>query len=178
MAFVQVEDGRLVAERASARTPPTPRTTSCRIRSSRSIVYSRGTSASDSSRYSGTLPDVEPPDVHRDGLAGEIDFDGDVLLDQPDAGEVGLRVFLPLPPLLVDHLGEVALPVEQADRDERQLEIGGGLQVVAREHAEPARVDREAVVDRELHREVRHYHAAHLTRQPKRSKRAAVGYNR
>ena len=50
--------------------------------------------------------------------------------------------------------------------------------MVAREHSEPARVDREAIVDAELHREVRHYHAAHLTRQPKRSKRAAAGYNR
>jgi hypothetical protein len=35
----------------------------------------------------------------------------------------------------VDPLVEVPLPVEQSDRDERQLQVARGLAVVAREHA-------------------------------------------
>ena len=53
-----------------------------------------------------------------------------------------------------DLLVEVAVPVEKADADERNAEIGGRLEVVAREHAEAARVDRQPLVEPELEREV------------------------
>ena len=55
----------------------------------------------------------------------------------------------------VDPLVEVALPVEQPDRDERQPQVARGLAVVAREHAEAARIDREALVQTELGAEIR-----------------------
>ena len=56
---------------------------------------------------------------------------------------------------IVEPLPEVAAPVEEADPDERHAQLGGCLESVAREHAEPARVDGEALVEPELEREVR-----------------------
>src|SRR5439155_1463586 len=44
--------------------------------------------------------------------------------------------------------------VKEPDADERHAELGRRLQVVAGEHAEPAGVDRQALVERELHGEV------------------------
>ena len=55
---------------------------------------------------------------------------------------------------LVEPLPEVAAAVEQADADERDAELGRRLQVVAGEDAEPAGVDRQRLVDAELHAEV------------------------
>ena len=71
--------------------------------------------------------------------------------------ELGRRRDLPSP--RIEKLREIAGAVEEADRDERQPEIAGGLQVIPREHAEPARVDRQALVDRVLRAEVRNQFA-------------------
>ncbi len=49
---------------------------------------------------------------------------------------------------------EVALGVQQPDADEGDAEVGGRLQVIAGEHAEPARVLRERLGDAELGGEV------------------------
>ena len=49
---------------------------------------------------------------------------------------------------------EVALGVEQTDSHQRDAEIGRGLEVVAREHPEPAGVLRERLGDAELRGEV------------------------
>src|SRR5438874_983875 len=65
-----------------------------------------------------------------------------------------LRIDLELPPAGVDVLASEALPVQKADGDERKAEVAGGLQVVAGEYAEAARVDRQALGDAELQREV------------------------
>src|SRR5207253_7751945 len=54
----------------------------------------------------------------------------------------------------VESLLEVAAAVEESDPDERDAELSRPFQVVAREDAEPARVDRQTLVDAELHREV------------------------
>ncbi len=63
-------------------------------------------------------------------------------------------VVLHLPTVGAERLPEVAGAVEQADADERQAEIGGGLQVVAGEDAETAGVVRQNLGDTELHGEV------------------------
>src|SRR2546426_1103682 len=52
-------------------------------------------------------------------------------------------------------LAEIPVPVEEADRRQRDAELRRRLQVIAREHAEAAGVDREALVEPELRREVR-----------------------
>ena len=69
--------------------------------------------------------------------------------------EIGVVVLGALAALAVDRLHEVALAVEQAHRDERQLEVARRLAVVAREDAEAAGVDRQALVHAELGAEVR-----------------------
>ena len=64
-------------------------------------------------------------------------------------------VALLLPAVAVERLLEVAVAVEQADADERDAEVGGRLEVVAGEDAEPAGVLRQHRGDAELGREVR-----------------------
>ena len=98
--------------------------------------------------------DVLAPDRGLDRLAGEVDRDRDVLADEPDRLRVDRLVVLGLAAGLVDALAEVAARVEQADADERDAELGRGLEVVAGEDAEAAGVDRQALVDPELHAEV------------------------
>ena len=65
------------------------------------------------------------------------------------------RVDLGLPALGVDDLAEVPLAVEESHADERYPEVARGLQVIAGEHAEAARVDRQDLRQSELGREVR-----------------------
>ena len=55
---------------------------------------------------------------------------------------------------LVDLLLEIAVPIEQADRDKIQVEIAGGLAMVARENAEAAGVIRDRFVEAELGGEI------------------------
>jgi hypothetical protein len=66
-----------------------------------------------------------------------------------------LAIFRVLGAVIVDGLREIALGVEQADRDESQPLIARRLAVIAREHAEAARVDLEALVKAVLRAEVR-----------------------
>ncbi len=75
---------------------------------------------------------------------------------QGDRQLVGVeqRVVLLLPAVAGQGLAEVAVPVEQADADERDAEVGGGLEVVAGEDAEAARVLRQGGGDAELRGEV------------------------
>jgi hypothetical protein len=70
------------------------------------------------------------------------------------AREVVVGVGVLLEAVGVDRLAEVAGPVEQPHADQRHAEVARGLAVVARQHAEAARVDAERLVDPELHREV------------------------
>ena len=52
--------------------------------------------------------------------------------------------------VLVDLLFEVAVPVEQSDRDEIQVEIAGRFAMIAGENAEAAGVIRNRFVKTEL----------------------------
>ena len=58
-------------------------------------------------------PDVRAPDPRRDRLAGELDLDADRLEREPEALRVERRVARRLP-VVLEHLLEVALTVEQA----------------------------------------------------------------
>ena len=79
--------------------------------------------------------------------------------------EVRVVVLGALAALAVDRLHEVALAVEQADGDERQLEVARRLAVVAGEDAEAAGVDRQALVHAELGAEIRHQVVARGSRR-------------
>jgi hypothetical protein len=63
----------------------------------------------------------------------------------------------------VDPLVKVAVAVQQADRDERQGEVTRGLTVIAGEHAQTTRVDREALVPTVLGAKIRNEVAAFET---------------
>ena len=98
--------------------------------------------------------DLLAPDGGLDRLPGELDRDRHGLADHADRLRVDRLVVLGLPAGRVDALPEVAAAIEQADSDERHPELGCGLEVVARQDAEPAGVDRQALVQPELHAEV------------------------
>ncbi len=74
---------------------------------------------------------------------------------QRRAAWVDRRVVRYLLAAAVDALVEIAVPIQQAHGDERQIQIAGRLAVVAREHAQAARVDRKALVPAILGAEVR-----------------------
>ena len=71
---------------------------------------------------------------------------------QPGQIEVWIGVFLM--PVGIDCLPEVAALVQQPDTDERHGHVAGGLDVVAGEHAQAARVDAHAFVEAVLRAEV------------------------
>ena len=68
--------------------------------------------------------------------------------------DVGLEVLFALPALFVKALEKVTLTVEEADADERDIEIGCALDVIAGEHSEAAGVNGQRFVQAELCREV------------------------
>ena len=156
MALVQVEDVRLDPERgeradaadAEQQLLPDPVLAVASVERVGEPVDLEQIERDDADR------DVLAPDPRLDRLAGELDRDRDVLTDETDGFRVDRLVVLGLAARLVDSLAEVAARVEEADADERDTELGRGLEVVAGEDAEAARVDRQALVDAELHAEV------------------------
>ena len=107
----------------------------------------------------GDAPDGRPPDPepHRDEIAvvvGELDDRRHRHELERQPGRERQRVVLDLAVVLVELLLEVAAAVEEADPDERDPELGRGLEVVAGQDAEPSGVDREALVEAELRGEV------------------------
>src|SRR5579859_4129675 len=105
------------------------------------------------------MADAGLPDL-RDQLApGKRDLDlqlGAVFPDRLDRKVVEIRVvvFRALAPIAVDRLREIALPIEQAHGDERNLEVSCRLAMVARQDAEAARIRGQALVHAELGAEV------------------------
>jgi hypothetical protein len=105
--------------------------------------------------------DVHAPDLRDDLRVGDRHGDRDRLAvvagDERGGQAVRVRVdpVLVLPAAVVDALAEVAVAVQQADRDQRPGAVGGLLEDVARERAEAARVDRERAVEPVLGGEVR-----------------------
>ncbi len=99
--------------------------------------------------------DVLSPDGCLDRLVRELDRHRHRLTHQADRVRVDPLVVLGLPAVRVDLLPEVAAAVEQSDSHERDAELGCGLQMVAGEDPEAARVDRQPLVQPELHAEVR-----------------------
>ena len=77
-----------------------------------------------------------------------------------------------LPAVEPQPLVEIAARVEQAEADQGDAEIGSGLAVVSREHAQPAGINRHRVVKAELGAEV--HDAAFLQRGVVRHEPGAV----
>src|SRR5205807_2375006 len=87
--------------------------------------------------------------------------------------KVGFRVACDLIAFRIDRLIEVAAAIEQPDADEFEAEVARDLTVVARENAEAARVDLDALVQPEFGGKIgdevagweRRAGALHLTRE-------------
>ena len=121
---------------------------------------------SASRRNSGGAPDVGPPDLGGQRLAGQVDADPDALAQREGHGvRVEGGELLLLPAVEAEPLAEVAVAVEEADADEGHAEVGGRLQVVAGQDAEAAGVLGDGLGDAELGREVGHL-AQRAARRP------------
>ena len=126
---------------------------------SRSSATFSGTSVSSSSTV--TRPTGRLPDAHRDARARAPGHVTRTSLpsrfsasDERRAARIDRRVLRHLLAAAVDALMEIAVPIQQPHGDERQPQIARGLAVVAGEHAQAARVDREALVPAVLGAEV------------------------
>ena len=70
--------------------------------------------------------------------------------------DVGLQIFFLLPAALVQALAEISLAVKQPDADQRNVQIRSALDVIARQHAQAAGIDRQRFVHSELGGKIRH----------------------
>src|SRR5262252_4503055 len=68
--------------------------------------------------------------------------------------DVGPEVLFSLPTLTVQPLTKISLPVEQSNADQRYVQVGCTLDVIAREYAQAAGIDRQRLVESEFRREV------------------------
>ena len=106
------------------------------------------------------VADPEHPDRREEFAVDQADADGDLFAVLVEAAlerkvvDLGDRVVFDLPAVAVEHLREVALAVEQPDRDQRQREIACRLQVIAGEDAEAAGEDPDAFVNAEFKRKI------------------------
>src|ERR1700691_4341217 len=108
----------------------------------------------------GATPNLEAPDLGAYSTAAGLNLHYDrfpFFSNSEFHGElidVGVEVLLPLPALLVQVLQEVALPIKQADADERNAEVGGALDVVSSKHAQAAGINGQGLVQAEFSRKV------------------------
>lgn len=79
---------------------------------------------------------------------------GRSLTRQGEPEQVGVLEDLSLAATRCDPLPKVALAVQEAEPDDGDAEIACRLEVVAREHLEPASEDRDALGEPELRREM------------------------
>ena len=154
---------------ASARTPPTPRSSSWRMRIAvvaavqpRRQLAILGLVAFDVGieEEQRVAADRELPDARGNRSGARLDRDGhrDALAERRPHRQramIDVDVVLVLPAVAIEALPEVALVVVQADADERNAEVRGALDVIAGQDAEAARIDRQRFVDAELRGEVR-----------------------
>ena len=110
--------------------------------------------------------------LHHHRLA--VDADGRLHRQLVD---VGFEILLVLPAGRVETLQEISLAVEQADADQRNVQIRGALDVIARQDAQAAGVNRQRLVQAELGREIGHrprpQHAG-IGRRPRCDRRADI----
>ena len=91
--------------------------------------------------------DFQPPHLGAKKAAAGIDFHRHRFARLPNGNfhgqlaDVGLKILFPLPTVLVQALQEVALPVEQADADEGNAQVGCTLDVVSREDTQSAGIN-------------------------------------
>ncbi len=65
-----------------------------------------------------------------------------------------VRIDCLLRPVAIDHLAKIPLAVEQSDRNERQAQVAGRLELIASDVTKTARVDWQRFAQHEFHAEV------------------------
>lgn len=105
------------------------------------------------------MPHARLPHLDLDRPPRHLDTDGQRLVVAQDGRdwqivEIDRVVVDELVAVRVDALGEIPLAVEETDRHERQVEVAGGLAMVAGKDAEPAGIDRKAFVQAEFGAEI------------------------
>ncbi len=107
-------------------------------------------------------PDLHAPDFRADGAAAGLDLHRDRLAVRSDRRfhgqlvDIGLEVFFLLPAGAIQALAEISLAVEQADADQRNVQIGRALDVIAGQHAQAAGIFRNGLVQAEFGGEIGH----------------------
>ena len=110
--------------------------------------------------------DVQQPDLGQQAVVASVDSHRHRFARRVQGRlhrqilDARLQVLLGLPAVRVQLLLEVPLTVEQPDSDQGHAQAAGALDVVARQHPEAARVDRDRLVDAEFGREVGHRQGA------------------
>ena len=154
VALVQVEHGRLDPERRQRPDAADPEQQLLADAVLAVAAVERVGEPVDLEQVERDRADLLAPDGGFDRLPAEVDRDRDGLAGDADRLRIDWLVVLGLPAVRVDPLPEVAAAVEQADADERHPELRRRLEVVAGEDAEAAGVDRQPLVQPELHAEV------------------------
>src|SRR5882724_3520693 len=86
----------------------------------------------------------QTPDAGANAASSRFDLDGDGFAVGADRRlhrqmiHIGLNVFFLLPAVAIETLPEISLTVEQADADERNIQIGSALDVIACQDAQAA----------------------------------------
>src|SRR6266581_9085392 len=107
-------------------------------------------------------PNLHAPDFGADRSAAGFDLYSDWFAVRADRrfhgqlADIGLDIFFLLPASAVETLAEISLAIEQADCDQGNSQVGGALDVIACEYAEPARIFRDRNVQTEFGGEIRH----------------------
>src|SRR5581483_10526358 len=108
--------------------------------------------------------ELQPPDIHAPHLCaqssiGKVQVHDDVG-KQADRQRVKIVIFkrFLLPACGVKVLPEVSLLVQQPDAYQRNAQIAGSFQMIAREHAQAASKNREALGNPEFGGEIRDQH--------------------
>ena len=71
--------------------------------------------------------------------------------------DVGLQIFFLLPAVAIEALEKISVAVKYADADQRDIEIGGALDVIAGKHSESAGIHRNRFVQAELGGKIGHW---------------------
>ncbi len=123
-------------------------------------------------RYRKPRPAGQVPPPRADADRAALDDDDGTRLERlepvlraPGDGEVGLVA------IGVQSLSEVALPVEQGDASDRDVQVSRGTQQIPRQDTEPAGVRGHSRLQADLHREIGHADVGHqvseLGRRPR-----------
>ena len=89
------------------------------------------------------------PDLRSEGAAWSINLNHDGFAIGADGRlhrllvDVRLEIFFLLPAVAVEPLQEIALAIKQTDADQRNIQVGCALDVVACEHTQSAGIDRK-----------------------------------